>query len=91
MAEQDKTIKILLFDSNKKNFVMWWTRFKAYRKVQQFAQALCETPEVTLPAAQVAYEAPDKADMASAAAVKATCRNESALANLAVAFTTTKA
>jgi hypothetical protein len=91
MTEQDKTVKILLFDSNKKNFVMWWTRFKAYRKVQQLAQALRETPEASVPTTQVAYEALDKTDVADAAAVKAMCRNECTLANLAVAFTTTKA
>jgi hypothetical protein len=66
MTEQDKTVKILLFDGNKKNYVMWWTRFKADGKVQQFAQALCETPEAALPATQVAYEALDKADVANA-------------------------
>jgi hypothetical protein len=76
MAEQDKTVKIPLFDGNKKNFVMWWTRFKAYGKVQQFAQALRETPEAALPATQVAYEGLDKADAANAAAVEATRRNE---------------
>jgi hypothetical protein len=82
MAEQDKTAKILLIDGKKKNFVMWWTRFKAYGKVQQFAQALCEDPEATLPATQVAY---------NAAAIEATHRNVCTLANLAMAFTTTKA
>jgi hypothetical protein len=91
MTEQDKTVKIPLFDGNKKNFVMWWTRFKAYGKVQQFSQALQETPEAALPATQVAYNALDKADAANAAAIEATRRNERALANLAVAFTTTKA
>jgi hypothetical protein len=65
MAESDKTVRIPLFDGKKKNFVMWWTRFKAYAKVQKFAQALGETPEAALPADQDDLDALDRADPAN--------------------------
>jgi hypothetical protein len=91
MAESDKTVRIPLFDGKKKNFVMWWTRFKAYAKVQKFAQALGETPEAALPADQDDLDALDRADPANLPALLAAARNDKALANLAVAFTTTKA
>jgi hypothetical protein len=86
----DKTVKIPLYDGKYKNFVMWWTRFKAYAKVQQFAQALGETPEVALPANQDALDALDRSDQANLPALLAAARNDRAMANLAVAFTTAK-
>jgi hypothetical protein len=72
----DKTVKIPLFDGKNKNFVMWWTRFKAYAKVQKFAQALGETPEAALPADQDALNALDRADQANLPALQAAARND---------------
>jgi Reverse transcriptase (RNA-dependent DNA polymerase) len=59
--------------------------------VQKFAQALGETPEAALPADQAALDALDRANQANMPALLAAARNDKALANLAVAFTTTKA
>jgi hypothetical protein len=87
----DKTVKIPLFDGKNKNFVMWWTRFKAYSKVQKFAQALGETAENDLPDSQADLDALDRTDQANLPALQAAARNDRALANLAVAFTTAKA
>jgi hypothetical protein len=52
---------------------------------------LGETPEAALPADQAALTALDRNDQANLPALQATARNDRALANLAVAFTTAKA
>ena len=86
-----KTVRIPTFDGKSKNFVIWWTRFKAYAKEKQFSQALGERKEADLPNTQEDADALDQADAANKAALAAVSRNEKALSNLAVAFTTAKA
>jgi hypothetical protein len=65
MAETNKTVEIPLFDGKTKNFVMWWTWFKVYTKVQKFEKALGETAEADLPADQDALDALDQTDQAN--------------------------
>jgi hypothetical protein len=91
MTNTDKTVRLPTFDGKKKNFVMWWTRFKAYAKVQKFDKALGETEERDLPDSADEAEALDRNDHANIPALLAVARNDRALASLAVAFTTTKA
>jgi hypothetical protein len=89
MADMDsKTVRIPTFDGKQKNFVMWWTRFKAYARVQRFAMALEETKETALPDTESDGDTLDRALAANKPAVDALDRNERALSNLAVAFTT---
>jgi hypothetical protein len=59
--------------------------------VQQFSQALGETPEAALPANQDALDALDRTNQANVPALLATARKDRALANLGVAVTTAKA
>jgi hypothetical protein len=91
MADDSKTIKIPLFDGKSKNFVMWWIRFKAYSKVMGLHQALNVDPEPDLPVTQKDGEQLDQKDAGNKKAIDAMNRNDRALSNLAVAFTTAKA
>lgn len=68
---------------------MWWTRFKAYAKVQKFHEAL--TKDQDLPDTQADAESLDRDANAKKKAVAAIDRNEKALSHLAVPFTAPKA
>jgi hypothetical protein len=91
MTNINKTVRIPTLDGKKKNFVMWWTRFEAYAKVQMFDKALGETEEEDLPDSAEEAEALDRNDRVNVLLLLAVARNDRALASLAVAFTTTKA
>jgi hypothetical protein len=91
MTDINKTVQIPTFDGKKKNFVTWWTRFKAYAKVQKFDKALGETEEPDLPDSAEDSDALDRTDRANVLPLLAVAHNDRALASLAVAFTTTKA
>jgi hypothetical protein len=92
MADNDsKMVRIPLFDGKSKGFVLWWIRFKAYAKECKFSQALGTTPEKDLPALQEDVDKLDASDVSNKSAIEAMARNEKALSNLAVAFTTSKA
>jgi hypothetical protein len=92
MADADgKSVRIPPFNGEKKNFVMWWTRFKAYAKVQKYSQALAIIKEPSMPTTQADGEALDRSDQANLPTLMAMSHNEKALANLTVAFTTPKA
>jgi hypothetical protein len=86
MADSDS--KIPLFAGKSKSFMMWWIRYKAYAKVQRFSQALATTQENVL---QEDTDKLDRSNMANKKATEAMDRNERALSNHAVAFTTPKA
>jgi hypothetical protein len=58
MTSEDKAVKLSLFDSKKKNFVLYWTQMKAYMRVHKFAQALCENPETELPQTEAVRPGP---------------------------------
>jgi hypothetical protein len=92
MADNDsRTVRIPLFDGKSKGFVLWWIRFKAYAKERKFSQALGSTPEKDLPVMQEPTDKLDSSDVDNKKAIEAMARNEKALSNLAVAFTTSKA
>jgi hypothetical protein len=75
----DKTVKIPTFDGQKKNFVMWWTRFKAYAKEKKFSEALRPKPEDNLPSSQKALNRLDVNDKTNLAALQAAATNDRAL------------
>jgi hypothetical protein len=82
----DKSVRLPVFEGAHKDFQVWWTRFQAYATVHKFAAALKDGGEATLPKKEedAIDETKDEGKL-QAAAKK---RNEVAMANLAMAFTT---
>ena len=84
MQSAEKSVRLPAFDGKDEDFELWWVRFKAYARVYKFVQALDNKPEPNLPVRQDAVldETEDKA------AIAARNRNDIAVANFTLAFTT---
>ena len=81
----EKTVKLPTFDGERKNFHVWWTRFKAYATVYRFSAALKIGGEADLP--QKEDDVLDETKPDEKVKADARKRNGVAMANLAMAFT----
>ena len=86
LSTYEKSVRLPTFDGTEEKFQIFWMRFKAYAKVYKFAQALRIGGESDLPTtdASIIDETTDPGKK-QAAAKK---RNEIAMANFTMAFTT---
>lgn len=82
----EKTVKLPTFDGERKNFHVWWTRFKAYATVYKFSAALKIGGEADLP--QKEDDVLDETKSDEKRKADARKRNGVAMANLAMSFTT---
>jgi hypothetical protein len=82
----EKTVKLPTFDGERKNFHVWWMRFKAYATVYKFSAALKEGGEADLPKTEDDVLDETKSDEKRKADARK--RNGVAMANFAMAFTT---
>jgi hypothetical protein len=81
----EKSVRLPTFDGSVETFQIFWMRFKAYAKVYKFAQALKIGGETDLPASDgTTIDQTTEPGKKQAAAKK---RNEIALANFTMAFT----
>ena len=85
-SASEKGVKLPTFDGDSKKFQLWWTRFCAYATVYKFRQALTETGDVDLP--ETENEILDEATPEGKKQALARKRNEIAMANFTMAFTT---
>ena len=82
MSEDNtKLTKPPTFDGKESNFPMWWTKFNAHALMNHFKRALVAGGEADMPAAE---NTPNQTD----AQKKAVARNDVAVAQLSLAFTT---
>jgi hypothetical protein len=88
-ATYEKSVRLPTFDCTVEKFQIFWMRFKAYAKVYKFSQALKIGGETDLPRTDsTSIDLGTDAGKLQAAAKK---RNEIAIANFTMAFTTVKA
>jgi hypothetical protein len=80
-----KSVRLPTFDGSIEKFQIFWMRFKAYAKVYKFAQTLKIGGESDLPSTDAA--AIDQTSDAGKKQAAAKKRNEIALANFTMAFT----
>jgi hypothetical protein len=76
--------KLPVFDGKAKNFPMWMMRFKAYAKMQKFAEAINPAGYAALTGTEATVL--DPAVAANAAAIEARNKNSMAIAALTMAF-----
>ena len=82
----EKTLKLPTFDGERKNFHVWWMRFKAYATVYKFSVALKIGGEADLP--QKEDDVLDETKSDEKRKADARKRNGVAMANLAMSFYT---
>ena len=82
------SVKLPVFDGSQKSFEIWHARFCAYAQVKRFKPALKIGGEVDLPTTEDAVIANSDEGKKQAAAKK---RNEVAMANLTMSFTSNRA
>ena len=85
-SASEKGVKLPSFDGDSKKFQLWWTRFCAYATVYKFRQALAENGDSDLPANE--SEELDETTPVGKKMLAAKKRNEVAMANFTMAFTT---
>ena len=85
-SSSEKSVRLPTFDGKEKNFRIWWKRFTGYAGLYKFKQALVVGGEKELPAKGT--DVPDTTTDAGKAEARALWRNEVAMANFAMAFTT---
>jgi len=85
--EDSKTVRVPTFNGEKGLFQTWWIRFRAYAKVAGFIKALETTPENDLPGNQIEADALTGNDDDTKKKLAAVKRNDAAMANLTLAFT----
>jgi len=86
-TNDNKTVRVPTFNGDKEKFQAWWIRFKAYAKVAGFSTAITTDPEVDLPANQVEANSLTGSDANTKKKQAAVSRNDAAMANLTLAFT----
>ncbi len=84
-SASEKGVKLLNFDGDSKKFQLWLTRFCAYATVYKFRQALAEGGDRDLPENE-SKELDETTPVGKMLAAKK--RNEVAMANFTMAFTT---
>jgi len=85
---ESKAVWVPTFNGDKGLFQTWWIRFRAYAKVAKFTKALGTEPEPDLPASQAEAEALTGSSEETKKKLAAVDRNDDAMANLTLAFTT---
>jgi hypothetical protein len=85
-SSSEKSVRLPTFDGKEKYFRIWWKRFTGYAGLYKFKQALVVGGENDLPAKGT--HVPDTKTDAGKAEARALWRNEVAMANLAMTFTT---
>ena len=89
MTEKErKTARVPTFDGESSNCQMWWVRFKAHVKMSGLDKWLKPTIESETPASQEEAENLDETNATDKNKLKAVKRNDEAIANLTLAFTT---
>ena len=78
--------RIPSFDGEEENFQVWWTRFQAFARVKRFEKAL--KVDADLPGTQAELDALDPKKVADKAGIRAGLRNDTAVAQLTMAFQT---
>jgi hypothetical protein len=85
-SSSEKSVRLPTFDGKEKNFRIWWKRFMGYAGLYKFKQALVVGGESSLP--EKGTMVPDVQTADGKAQKQALWRNEVAMANFAMAFTT---
>ena len=85
---ESKAVRVPTFNGEKEQFQTWWIRFRAYAKVAKFTKALGTTPEPDLPTSQAEADALTGNSTETKNKLAAVDRNDDAMANLTLAFTT---
>ena len=84
-SAETKGLRVPTFGGKQEDFHVWWTRFMAYSAVYKFVQALKVGGEVNLPATEATViDFTTETGKKQVAALK---RNEIAVANMTMAFT----
>lgn len=83
MQSAEKSMKLPTFSGKDSEYQMWWIRFRAYATVYKFVEALSSTREADMPSKNSTALDPTN----DAAAIKAKDRNNVAMANMTMAFT----
>jgi hypothetical protein len=84
--KHDRSVRIPTFDGSEDQFQIWWIRFKAYARVMQFSEAIETGGEADLPISDAASI--DMKTEEGKRQAKAKKRNNVAIANFTMAFTT---
>lgn len=86
-TNENKTVRVPTFNGDEDKYQSWWIRFKAYAKVAGFSAAISTDPEVDLPANQAEVNSLTGSDEDTKRKLAAVSRNDTAMANLTLAFT----